>query len=206
MPERQDVVERIIQQIQEDEIFHEDDIEECIGLLEEREQRTIAEKESIQLNRIFVRQFKSLEEEEEVVFNREDTVVSGPNTRGKTSLVEAIRFNLIGMQEKQRVQLVKPVTEGYDTLYTDGFWQVNGDEYLIHRELTNEGSYVDHDRPKLVENPDGRDVPLASRDQQRDVSELIGLWPYESRDFGRYNMFSLFFLSSNNFKTFVDWG
>jgi len=146
-----------------------------------------------------------LEDEEEVIFDRQDTVVSGPNTRGKTSLVEAIRFNLLGMQEKQRVKLVDPVTEGHDSLYTDGFWQINGDQYLIYRELTDSGGYEDYDQPKIVENPDGQDIPFGTRDSQPDVSKLIGLWPYERRDLGRYNMFSLFFLASDDFKAFTDW-
>jgi DNA repair exonuclease SbcCD ATPase subunit len=205
MSEAEEARERIIQQLREDETFDIDDIEECQSLLEEPDAATTADNRSVQLNRIFVRHFKALNEEEEVIFDREDTVITGRNTRGKTSLVEAIRFNLLGLHENQRVKLVDPVTEGYDTLYTDGFWQVNGDEYLIHRELTDSGAYVDHDEPKLVENPDGRDIPFGMRDSQVDVSELIGLWPYEQRDLGRYNMFSLFFLASDQFKTFVDW-
>lgn len=205
MSEADEAKERIIQQLEEDETFGVEDIEECLDLLEEPDDETTAEHESVQLNRIFVRQFKALEEEEEVVFDRADTVVTGQNTRGKTSLVEAIRFNLLGLQEKQRVKLVDPVTEDYDTLYTDGFWQVNSDEYLIHRELKDTGGYEDHDEPKLVENPDGRDIPFGMRDSQPDVSKLIGLWPYEQRDLGRYNMFSLFFLASDDFKAFTDW-
>ena len=206
MPEREDFVDRIRQQLQEEEIFNEEDIEECVGLFSERDQRTIAGRESIQLNRIIAKQFKAIEDEREVPFNQDDVVISGPNTSGKTSLVEAIRFNLLGRQQHQRIKLTDPVTEGYETLYTDGFWQVNGDEYQIHRELSEEGrGYSDHDRPKLVENPDGREISLASRDEQRDVSELIGLWPYEARDFGRYNIFSLFFLDSEDAKGFIDW-
>jgi len=206
MPERDDFVDRIKRQLQEEEIFSEEDIEECIDLLEEREQRTVADKESVQLNRILAKQFKAIETERDVSLSQNDVVISGPNTSGKTSLVEAIRFNLLGRQQHQRITLVDPVTEGHDTLYTDGFWQVNGDEYHIHRELSIEGQgYADHDRPKITENPDGRDVSLAARDEQQDVSELIGLWPYEARDFGRYNMFSLFFLDSEDAKGFVGW-
>ncbi len=206
MPEREDFVDRIKQQLRDEEIFNEEDIEECVDLLAEREQRTTADRESVQLNRIIAKQFKAIEDERDVPLNRNDVVISGPNTSGKTSLVEAIRFNLLGRQQHQRITLVDPVTEGYDTLYTDGFWQVNGDEYHIHRELSEDGQgYADHDRPKLTRNPDGREVSLAARDEQRDVSELIGLWPYEARDFGRYNMFSLFFLDSEDAKGFVDW-
>lgn len=206
MPEREDFVDRIQQQLQTEEIFSEEDIEECVELLSEREQRTIADRKFVQLNRIITKQFKAIEDEREVPFNQNDVVISGPNTSGKTSLVEAIRFNLLGRQQHQRIKLTEPVTEGYETLYTDGFWQVNGDEYHIHRELSEEGQgYSDHDRPKLVENPEGREISIASRDEQRDVSELIGLWPYEARDFGRYNMFSLFFLDSEDAKGFIDW-
>lgn len=205
MSEANEAKERIIAQLEEDETFDVDDLEECEDLLEEPDDTTTPQYESVQLNRIFVRHFKALEEEEEVTFDRNNTVVTGQNTRGKTSLVEAIRFNLLGLQEKQRVNLVDPVTEDYDTLYTDGFWQVNSDEYLIHRELTDAGGYEDHDEPKLVKNPDGRDIPFGMRDSQPDVSKLIGLWPYEQRDLGRYNMFSLFFLASEDFKAFTDW-
>lgn len=208
MPEREDFVDRIKHQLRDKEIFDEGDIEECVNLLGEREQQTVADMESVQLNRIIAKQFKAIKNERDVSLNQDDAVISGPNTSGKTSLVEAIRFNLLGRHQPhhQRVTLIDPVTEGFDTLYTDGFWQVNGDEYLIHRELSKEGrGYADHDRPKLTENPDGREVSLAARDEQRDVSELIGLWPYEARDFGRYNMFSLFFLDSEDAKGFVGW-
>jgi hypothetical protein len=206
MPDRNSFVDRIKQQLREEEDFNEEDIEECVDLLAEREQQTIADKESVQLNRIIAKQFKAIEEERDVSFNQDDVVISGPNTSGKTSLVEAIRFNLLGRHQHQRITLVDPITEGHDTLYTDGFWQVNGDEYHVHRELSKQGQeYADHDRPKLTKNPDDREVSLAARDEQRDVSELIGLWPYESRDFGRYNIFSLFFLDSEDAKGFVDW-
>lgn len=206
MPDRDDVVARIEQELGEDEQFDSEDIELCRDLLGERETDTEAEREAVQLNRIVAKRFKTLEAETSVRFDQRDVVVHGSNTSGKTSLVDAIRFNLLGLQEKERARLVNPVTEGYETLYTDGFWQVDDSEYQIHRELTDEGrGYADHDRPKVTEDPDGSPVSLTARDQQRDVSELIELWPYESRDFGRYNMFSLFFFQSDSSRAFLDW-
>lgn len=73
--------------------------------------------------------------------------------------------------------------------------------------MEKEGSaYVGHQRPKLVFDPNSEDAnPHQARNTQQDISEAFGLWPVESRELGRYNIFSLFCLMAPDFKTFLRW-
>jgi DNA repair exonuclease SbcCD ATPase subunit len=204
MPERDDIIESIITELQGD--LEPDDIEECRRLLEENYRDLEFPVDRVTLRRIRAQNFRNLDDRT-VRFDDEDTVLYGPNDQGKTAVLEAARFNLFGRQRKQRITLTDPIQDEKESLETTGNWSVDADHYLLHRVMDRDGrGYSGDDRPKLNMEPSSEDdIPFQARNTQQDVSEAFGIWPVESREFGRYNIFSLFCLMAPDYKAFLRW-
>lgn len=204
MPERDDIIENIITELQGE--LEPDDIEECRRLLEENYRDLEFPVDRVTLRRIRAQNFRNLDDRT-VRFDDEDTVLYGPNDQGKTAVLEAARFNLFGRQRKQRITLTDPIQDEKESLETTGNWSVDADHYLLHRMMDRDGrGYSGDDRPKLNMEPSSEDdIPFQARNTQQDVSEAFGIWPVESREFGRYNLFSLFCLMAPDYKAFLRW-
>lgn len=204
MPERDDIIENIITELQGE--LEPDDIEECRRLLEENYRDLEFPVDRVTLRRIRAQNFRNLDDRT-VRFDDEDTVLYGPNDQGKTAVLEAARFNLFGRQRKQRITLTDPIQDEKESLETTGNWSVDADHYLLHRMMDRDGrGYSGDDRPKLNMEPSSEDdIPFQARNTQQDVSEAFGIWPVESREFGRYNIFSLFCLMAPDYKAFLRW-
>lgn len=203
MPERVESIESIIEEL-EAEDMEPDRIDECRQLLEENYRELEFPVDRVTIRRIRAQQFRNLDDRE-VRLDDTDTALFGPNDQGKTAILEAIRFNLFGRQEKQRITLTDPIQSEQDSLQTTGNWSVAGNHYLIHRLLNWDGrGYSGDDRPKLNTDPSSEDdIPFRGRNTQQDVSQAFGIWPVESREFGRYNIFSLFCLMAPDYKKFI---
>lgn len=205
MPDRQEIIESIIEELEGEELERED-IEECRQLLEENYRDQDFPVDRVTIRRIRAKNFRILDDRV-VRLDDVDTALYGENDRGKTTIIEAIRFNLFGRQEKQRISLTDPIQTEQETLETTGNWSVDANHYLIHRTMSQKGpGYSGDDRPKLNTDPSSEDdIPFQARNTQQDVSEAFGIWPVESREFGRYNIFSLFCLMAPNYKKFLRW-
>jgi DNA sulfur modification protein DndD len=206
MPDREELTQEIISTLQKEEDLPEDHIEECQKLIEENYQQTEFPQHEVKLRHLKVKNFRVIEEKE-ISFDEENTVLYGPNESGKTTILEAIRFNLLGRQEKQRIQLKDPIRDGRSeplTLETIGNWKVKNNNYLVYRNLSRSGEYTS--QIKLNTNPNSYDdIPFSSGNTQQDVSEEFGTWPVERRKLGRYNIFSLFSLMPDDYKAFLRW-
>jgi predicted nucleic acid-binding Zn-ribbon protein len=205
MPDRDEFIESIIEELEAEELAP-DDIEECRQLLEENYRDLDFPVDRVTIRRIRAQNFRNLDDRT-VRLDDTDTVLYGPNDQGKTAILEAIRFNLFGRQEKQRITLPDPIQTEEDSLETTGNWSVDANHYLVHRVMDRDGrGYSGDDRPKLNTAPSSEDdIPFQARNTQQDVSEAFGIWPVESREFGRYNIFSLFCLMAPDFKDFIRW-
>jgi predicted nucleic acid-binding Zn-ribbon protein len=204
MPDRDEIIESIIEELKTEDL-KPDQIEECRQLLEENYREIEFPVDRVSLQRIRAKHFRNLDDKT-VQFDDADTALYGPNDQGKTSVLEAIRFNLFGRQEKQRIELTDPIQTEHNSLETTGNWSVDANHYLIHRLLENGSGYSGDDRPKLNKDPSSEDdIPFQARNTQQDVSEAFGIWPVESREFGRYNIFSLFCLMAPEYKKFLSW-
>lgn len=205
MPEREEIIQSIHEEL-EGEGLDPEHIDECRQLLEENYQELDFPMDRVTIRRIRAKNFRNLDDRE-VRLDDADTALYGPNDQGKTAILEAIRFNLFGRQEKQRITLTDPIQSGKQSLETTGNWSVDSNHYLIHRILNQDGrGFAGGDRPKLNTEPESEDdIPFQARNTQQDVSEAFGIWPVESRDFGRYNIFSLFCLMAPNYKNFLRW-
>lgn len=202
MPERDEVIETILRRLAEQEI-PENHIELCESLLEDNYRSLEYPIDEIKLDHLQIENFRVIEEEK-IDFNNQNTVLFGDNKRGKTTSLEAIRFNLLGLHEKQRITLTGPIRDGKSTLVTNGNWSVDNRDYLIRRILTNGTSYKETVRSNR--NPENlEDIPFGAPTTQETVSREIGLWPIESKQLGRYNIFSLYFLMQGHYKKFLRW-
>lgn len=212
MRDDEEIVEDLITEIKTDDRFEYEDIEECKEILQENINPKFGKEGSLTIDSLHTKQFKVLEESTNFDFSGDDTIIHGPNSQGKTSVLEAIRFNLFGLQDSNRIRLAEPVTEGFSTLTTDGYWSVDGSEFLVRRILKDNGAYTQHDQVRLIEDPPSPDdsspdevISFGNPQSERDWFEKFGFEPLEARKFGRYNLFSLFFLMSADYKLFLDW-
>ncbi|WP_042661779.1 AAA family ATPase [Haloferax sp. ATB1] len=205
MPEREEIIVSIIEAL-EAEDMEPDQIDECRQLLEANYHEPEFPVDRVTIRRIRAQQFRNLDDRV-VRLDDTDTALYGPNDQGKTAILEAIRFNLFGRQEKQRITLTDPIQSEQDSLETTGNWSVDTNHYLVQRLLNRDGrGYSGDDRPKLNTDPSSEDdIPFQARNTQQDVSEAFGIWPVESREFGRYNIFSLFCLMAPEYKKFLRW-
>ncbi|WP_312911374.1 AAA family ATPase [Natronosalvus caseinilyticus] len=205
MPDRQEIIESIIDELEIEDLV-EEDINECRRLLEENYRDLNFPADRVTIRRIQAKNFRNLDDRI-VRMDDTNTALYGENESGKTTIFEAIRFNLFGRQEKQRITLTDPIQDEQSTLETTGNWSVDANHYLVYRTMSWDGpGYADDDRPKLNTDPSSEDeIPFHARNTQQDVSEAFGIWPVESREFGRYNIFSMFCLMSPNYKKFINW-
>lgn len=202
MSERDEVIGKIVERIS-DEGVPKEHIDLCESLLMDNYGSLEYSVNELKLQKLRVENFRVIQDET-LSLDNQHTVLFGQNEEGKTSSLEAIRFNLLGMQEKQRIKLTDPIRDGKSTLTTNGNWSVDGQNLLIRRTLTNGSGYSETIR--LNRNPQNLDdIEWGSPNTQEEVSRELGLWPIESKQLGRYNIFSLFCLMPGNFKMFLKW-
>lgn len=202
MPEREEVIDSILERAVEEGI-PEAHIEHCESLLADNYGSLEYPVDEIKLQDLQIENFRVIKDRT-LPFDTQNTILFGQNEKGKTTSLEAIRFNLLGTQEKQRILLTDPIRDGKSTLLTNGNWSVDGQDHLLRRTLTNGSGYDETIR--FNTDPAGLDdIQFGSPSTQEEVSRQLGLWPVESKQLGRYNIFSLYCLMQGNFKTFLKW-
>lgn len=202
MPDRDEVINEILERVSNEGVPDEH-MDLCESLLVDNYGSLEYTVDELKLRHLDIENFRVIEEDS-IDFGNERTILFGENEEGKTSSLEALQFNLLGLQEDQRIKLTGPIRDGKSTLSTTGNWSVDGSDHLIRRTLTNGSGYTETIR--LNSDPqDLNDIGWGSPNTQEEVSRAVGLWPIESKQLGRYNTFSLFCLMPGNFKIFLKW-
>jgi DNA sulfur modification protein DndD len=211
MPESPDVQAEVRSRLHRDDEFSQEDIEECEVLLDAHYEKISFPDAEVRLDAIEAENFKILEEEA-ISFDGQSSVLHGLNSTGKTSLLTAIQFNLLGIpgssDERSQYGMTELIHEDAQTLRTDGTWRVGDTSYLIQRFLELQGrggAYARYEEPRVTETPVDEGFRYDRRDTQSDVSELAGFHPLERRGFNRFGIASLFFVMSKDFRLFMDW-
>jgi len=206
MSSRREIIKDILADLREEEEIPTEHLDECQKILEENFQPIGFHKSEIKLQHLRAKNFRALRDYD-ITFNTENTVFYGPNESGKTTMLEAIRFNLLDRQEMERIRLSDPIREADGrsfTLETTGTWSVDGDSRLVHRVLTKNGGYSS--TVQLNTEPGSYDdIPQSAPNTQQDISEEFGMWPVERHQLGRYNTFALFCLMPDDYKAFLRW-
>lgn len=211
MSDSPDVQGEVRSRLHRDDDFSQEDVEECEALLDAHYKEISFPDAEVRLDAIEAEHFKVLEEES-ISFDGRSSVLHGLNSTGKTSLLTAVQFNLLGIpdtsDERSQYGMTELIQEDAQTLRTDGTWNVGNTSYLIQRFLERQGrggAYARYDEPRLTETPVDEGLRYDQRDTQSNVSELAGFQPLERRDFNRFGIASLFFVMSRDFRLFMDW-
>lgn len=142
-------------------------------------------------------------------FESEDYVIYGENSLGKTSILRAIQYNLMGLPEnKQKYGMTGLIQSGKDRAFTEGGWAVDEKKTVIQRELYREGRGGElhgHNKPIVVEDAENSDIPEDRHDQPETVYDAVGITPLCNRGYDPYEFMSLFFLMSRDFLNFINW-
>ncbi|WP_435334757.1 AAA family ATPase [Haloarchaeobius sp. TZWWS8] len=163
---------------------------------------------SVTLDNFLVRGFNNLSEAE-VHFGGDDYIVYGKNALGKTTLIRAIQYNLMGLpDDKQKHGMTGIIQTGKKRLFTEGDWWIGTTRTRIQRELYREGrggALHGEDKPVVIEDIDNSSVPEDRHDQPETVFNKVGISPLYNRDYDVYDFMSLFFLMSRDFLNFINW-
>lgn len=197
------IKKEVRQSIQEDEGIDEEYVDEFIDLLDTKYRDIEFDNDHVSLTRMQIEGFKVIDKLDVTIPDRA-TILHGHNSKGKSSFIEATRFNLLGRNQRGAL-ITNPINRNYDKLKTDGYWQKGSRNYLVHREMERRQGFEGHDKPNVIENPEDSEHSEAEQRTQSEVDDLIGITPLYERGFERFNIFSLFSIISGDLRSFFGW-
>lgn len=190
--------DQLKQDIRED-ILDEDDIgqsyqELCLDLLDAKYGELDFPEERVELDRIEIKGYKGISKLN-YQFADQATIFRGRNSRGKSSLIKALRFNVLGRKDGNNALVTKPINKESDVLATHGFWRKNSSVFKVTRKMEEKQGYTGYEKPSISEIKNGdsegeRDI--SERQTQSEVDNLLGISPLYEEGIDRFNAFSLF--------------
>ncbi len=197
------IKEEVRQSIREDEGIDDEYVDEFIDLLDAKYRDLEFDDELVSLTRMDIEGFKVIDELDVSISDRA-TIIHGRNSKGKSSFIEATRFNLFGRDNDDPL-ITRPINRTYKKMKTDGYWRKGRRNYLVHREMERNQSYEGHNKPNVIENPEDSEHSEAEQRTQSEVDDLIGITPLYEQGFDRFNIFSLFSIISGDLRSFYGW-
>lgn len=197
------IKEEVRKSIREDEGIDDEYVDDFIDLLDAKYQDLEFDDELVSLTRMQIEGFKVIDELD-VTFSDRATIIHGRNSKGKSSFIEATRFNLLGRNDDDPL-ITKPINRNYEKLKTDGYWQKGSRNYLVHREMERKRGFEGHNKPNVIENPEESEHSEAEQRTQSEVDDLIGITPLYEQGFDRFKIFSLFSIISGDLRSFFGW-
>lgn len=213
------VWERIENELEIKEEFSDSDISELKELFLRHFDEMNFGVDDVRLSSFSTRYFKAIGRTESVNFDSRSTYLYGPNSKGKTSLVRAIQFNIAGIPigEEDTFGMRNLVHDDSDRLSTIGFWRFDESPYTLERYLVQTGSggkRTEYDHPYLregfieesqsfterLENPKERIKEDSIKNTE--LWRKFGLQELKERGHSPFEVLSLFFLMGEDFKRF----
>lgn len=208
MSEKLDPISDIHERIESEEKFPEDIKQEFKQFVSENYYDIDYGASSVLIDEFTVKNFNNLTRAN-IGFEEEDYVIYGENSLGKTSILRAIQYNLMGLPEnKQKYGMTGLIQSGKDRAFTEGRWSVDEEITVVQRELYREGRGGElhgHDTPIVVEDAGEADIPEDRHDRPETVYNAVGISPLCNRGYDPYEFMSLFFLMSRDFLNFINW-
>jgi len=188
--------------IREEENINEEYEDEFLDILSSRYSRLSFEDTSVSLSRMHIQGYRAIKELD-IPFTDSNTVLHGKNSKGKSSFIEATRFNLFGRKDNDPL-VTDPIHESFDKLATAGYWSKNSTDHKLYREMAGGPGigYSKQDEPNIVENLEESDTPDVYRHTQGDVRDLIGYTPIHQQNFDDFDVFSLFSVITGELRRF----
>lgn len=208
-------IEEIESRLEDEESLDEEQVDEFLDFVSEHYSELSYGPRSVKLRSLSAQSFQNISSRS-VYFGGESKIIHGLNSQGKTSFINAIQFNLLGLpDDKQAHRMTELIRDGADKLYTRGEWVTNTSSFLIDRSMTRRGrggGLYDYDEPTITETsgedvvpPEERDVPQDRHNQPSEVFERIGILPFVNRGYEVYELMSLYFLMPHDFLHFLNW-
>ncbi|MFC7175126.1 AAA family ATPase [Haloplanus litoreus] len=115
------IKEEVQQSIREDEGIDDEYVDEFIDILDAKYRDLEFDDELVSLTRMDIEGFKVIDELDVSISDRA-TIIHGRNSKGKSSFIEATRFNLFGRDNDDPL-ITRPINRNYKKLKTDGYWR-----------------------------------------------------------------------------------
>lgn len=190
--------------------FTDEDVEELESFFLEHYDEFECPVSDVRLDVITVDNFKIINDRE-VTFDRQSSVLYGRNSKGKTSLIRAILFNIAGQPEQSDFGMTKLIQKNKSTLNTTGLWTIDDTPYTLERSLRQSGrggGLSGADEPYLSEGHDMSSKPSISG-KYTDPSEVLrkfGLLELRTRHHDPFEVLALCFLMAEDFTRFLGRG
>ncbi|WP_224268359.1 AAA family ATPase [Haloprofundus salinisoli] len=206
MSEQPPVFERVDQRIEQEDKFSEEQKKKFKEFFREYYAEFHFEADDIRLDRFFAKNFRTIDEAD-VAFNRADTILYGRNSKGKTSLVKALLYNIAGLPKNPSAfDMTNLVNKRKSVLSTTGYWTIDDSPATLERALRQSGqgsSLSGHQQPYLSEGHTTEATISGKFTDPSDVLETFGLQSLKQRGHDPYSVLSLFFLMSEDFTRFL---
>lgn len=220
MPEVPAVWRRIEEELDaKSDDFSSEDIERLRDFFLSNFDEILYNVDDVRLARFSTRFFKAIGRTETINFHERSTYLYGPNSKGKTSLIKAIQFNIAGIPEgnEDKYGMRNLVHGNSDQLSTIGFWQLDEKPHTLERNLLKTGrggKRKEYDSPYLREGfvEEADSVAERMKNPEKHIGEesisnkelltRFGLYELKKRGHSPFKILSLFFLMGEDFKQF----
>lgn len=206
MPETPPVFNEVAEKIDREKEFSEEEQERFKSYFLEHYGEVSFSTQDVRLDRISAENFRVLSQVD-VDFDRQDTILYGQNSKGKTSLVKSLLYNIAGLPENPSAyDMTNLINSDSSNMSTKGYWTIDDSPYSLERTLRQSGqgsSLSGGDEPYLLEGHSKEPTISTEFTDPSDVLEKFGLQQLRLRGHDPYEILSLFFLMSEDFTRFL---
>ncbi|EJN57333.1 AAA family ATPase [Halogranum rubrum] len=206
MSEQPPVFERVDRRIEQEDKFTEKQKKRFKEFFREYYAELQFETNDIRLDRFSAENFRTIDETD-IDFNRTDTILYGRNSKGKTSLVKALLYNIAGLPKNPSAfDMTNLVNKKKSALSTTGYWTIDDSPATLERALrqSGQGSSLSGDEEPYLSDGHTTEATISGKfTDPSDVLETFGLQSLKQRGHDPYSVLSLFFLMSEDFTRFL---
>ena len=206
MSDQPPVFKRVDKSIEQEDKFSEDQKQKFKEFFREYYEELQFNTDDVRLDRFLAENFRAIDKAD-VEFNRADTILYGRNSKGKTSLIKALLYNIAGLPENPTsFDMTNLVNKNKTALSTTGYWTIDDSPVTLERTLRKSGqgsSLSGDEEPYLSEGHTTEANISAKFTDPSDILETFGLQSLKQRGYDPYSVMSLFFLMSEDFTRFL---
>jgi len=206
MSEKPPVYDKVADAIDREKKFSEAQKDQFKGCFLDHYSEVNFSTKDVRLDRMTAEHFRVLDSVD-IEFNRQDTILYGQNSQGKTSLVKSLLYNIAGLpDDPSAFDMTNLVKTDKKTMSTRGCWTIDDSPYTVERSLRQSGqgnSLSGDNKPYLLEGHSTQSTITTEFTDPSEVLEKFGLQQLRLRGHDPYDVLSLFFLMSEDFTRFL---
>jgi len=123
-------IEEIESRLEDEESLDDEQVEEFVDFVSNHYSELSYGPNSVKLQSLLAESFQNISRRS-VYFGGESKIIHGLNSQGKTSFINAIQFNLLGLpDDKQAHRMTDLIRDGADELYTRGEWATDTSSFF----------------------------------------------------------------------------